>query len=250
MIFYCSNHASKLRVFKIATRKTKVLLAVGMLLLSACSAKPHVINHTDITVTSPMEIAIVNHGWHTGFVIPSDTIQQVLPELQERFKNIPYIEFGWGDMAFYQAEEITLGLTVQAILWPTESVIHAVAIPKRASEYYTDRNVRNICLNQEQYAHLISFIESSFYKDGKGNIVKLKKGIYGNSQFYKGEGDYYLMNTCNKWSAKGLKSAGFDISPTFKLSASSIIDYLDKHDTALTNHLCTSGTNNRPDIID
>ena len=57
-------------------------------------------------------------------------------------------------------------------------------------------------------------------------MVELESGIYGNSQFYKGVGDFYLMNTCNKWTAKGLKSAGMDISPTFKLTADSIMDYL------------------------
>jgi len=37
------------------------------------------------------------------------------------------------------------------------------------------------------------------------------------------------MNTCNKWTAKGLKSAGMDISPTFKLTAESIMDYLEEY---------------------
>ena len=53
-----------------------------------------------------------------------------------------------------------------------------------------------------------------------------KNGLYGDSQFYKGVGDYHLMNTCNKWTAKGLESAGMDISPTFKLSAGSVMDYI------------------------
>ena len=57
-------------------------------------------------------------------------------------------------------------------------------------------------------------------------MLALKNGIYGNSQFYKGVGDYYLMNTCNKWTAKGLKSIGMDISPIFKLTADSIMTYI------------------------
>jgi hypothetical protein len=42
------------------------------------------------------------------------------------------------------------------------------------------------------------------------------------------------MNTCNKWTAKGLKSAGMDISPTFKLTADSIMDYLKEYRKAPT----------------
>jgi hypothetical protein len=75
----------------------------------------------------------------------------------------------------------------------------------------------------------MSFIEHSFYKDSDGNIIKTKDGTDGDSQFYKGEGQYYLVNTCNTWTAKGLKSAGLSISPTFKITAGSIMGYLARH---------------------
>lgn len=35
-----------------------------------------------------------------------------------------------------------------------------------------------------------------------------------------------MMNTCNKWTAKGLKSAGLDISLWFKQTQDSIMSYL------------------------
>ena len=53
------------------------------------------------------EVYVVNHGWHTGFVLPASDIQHVIPELKNRFGNAPYIEFGWGDNEFYQAEGVT-----------------------------------------------------------------------------------------------------------------------------------------------
>jgi hypothetical protein len=70
---------------------------------------------TDISVGSSKEIYVVSHGWHTGFVVPASTIESRLPQLRDRFANAPYIEFGWGDKGFYQAKEITSGLTLQAI---------------------------------------------------------------------------------------------------------------------------------------
>ena len=209
-----------------------LLLAV---LLGACSSKPHIINSTEIKVSPATEISIVSHGWHTGFVVPAETITKQLPQLKERFPDVPFIEFGWGDKGFYQAKEITLGLTVQAIFWPTESVIHAVAVPDPAEEYFSNSDIVTLCLEGEQYARLISFIENSFYRNESGEIIPLKTGIYGNSQFYKGEGDYYLMNTCNKWTAKGLSSAGMNLSTTFKLTTGSIMDYLKAERVALTN---------------
>jgi uncharacterized protein (TIGR02117 family) len=153
--------------------------------------------------------------------------------LRERFGNTPYIEFGWGDNMFYPAEEITTGLTLRAILWPTKSVIHAVAIPEKVALFFPDSQVEKLCLSGPDYSLLIRFITNSFYKNEKSDIIQLKKGIYGNSQFYQGEGDFYLMNTCNTWTAKALKSAGLNISPALKLTADSVMDYIVEYNQAL-----------------
>lgn len=213
----------------------KIALFTFMLFVSACSTEPQIVKSTDITVSSAREILIVSHGWHTGFVVPAETITKQLPQLKDRFGDAPYIEFGWGDEGFYQAKEITSGLTVQAIFWPTQSVIHAVAIPEPPEIYFSNSDVKTLCLQDRQYAKLISFIENSFYRESNGGIVPLKNGVYGDSQFYKGEGDYYLMNTCNKWTAKGLRSADMDISTIFKLTAGSIMGYLSETSNALTS---------------
>ena len=55
----------------------------------------------EIDKSAENEVYVVNHGWHTGFVLPASDIQQVIPELKNRFGNAPYIEFGWGDNEFY-----------------------------------------------------------------------------------------------------------------------------------------------------
>jgi len=213
----------------------RVILFISLLIVSACSTKPHVLKQTEISVPTSQEVYIVSHGWHTGFVVPASTIRSQIPQLYERFGDTPYLEFGWGDTGYYQAEEISSGLTMRAIFWPTGSVIHAVAVPERPDIHFPDNEVEVLCLDNHQYSLLIGFIEHSFYKDNDGNIIKSKIGNYGDSQFYKGEGDYYLMNTCNTWTAKGLKSAGLKISPAFKITAGSIMGYLSKHNKALTN---------------
>lgn len=212
-----------------------ISLFIFLLFLGACSTKPYIVKKSYITIEGSKEIYVVDHGWHTGFVVPSDTITKQLPLLKQRFRNTSFIEFGWGDKGFYQANEITSGLTLQAIFWPTESVIHAVDVSESPEIFFPNSQVERLCLQRKQYSKLITFIENSFYKNDIGDIVPLKNGIYGNSQFYKGEGKYYLMNTCNKWTAKGLSSADMDISTTFKLTTSSILDYLSERGEALTN---------------
>ena len=211
------------------------LLIIILSLLTACASKPSVVKHTEMpAAVGQEEIYIVNHGWHTGILIPAKRIQDQLPELRKRFGDIPYIEFGWGDKDYYQAKEVTTGITLKAILWPTESVIHAVAVPEKADKFFANSIVEDLCLSGRGYSSLVRFITESFYKDEYGEILELKGGLYGNSQFYKGVGNFYFMNTCNNWTAKGLKSAGMDISPTFKLTADSIMDYLKEYKQSQT----------------
>lgn len=210
-----------------------------IIILSTYSSKPDVVEPVSVDAAKvDGDIYVVSHGWHTGLVVPAKLIQSRIPELKHRFKNIPYIEFGWGDKGFYQSKEITTRLILRAVFWPTESVIHAVAVPQKADQYFPNSHVEKICLNNIEYSTLIQFIQNSFFRNKDNKIVKLKQGIYGDSQFYKAVGDFHLMNTCNKWTAKGLKSAGMDISTTFKLSAGSVMDFLSKNSQLLKNGTC------------
>jgi uncharacterized protein (TIGR02117 family) len=215
-------------------RKISVCFILLLLsLISACSSKPYVVRLSeDAPLTGQKEIYVVSHGWHTGLVLPAKEMQSRLPPLKERFGNTPYIEFGWGDKGFYQAKEITTGLTFRAMFWSSGSVIHAVAVAGDVSRFFPNSEVQKLCLSDAAASSLFDFVASSFARNQQGEIIELKNGIYGNSQFYAGIGDYYLFNTCNKWTAKGLRSAGLDISPVFKLSAGSVMNSVHSQSSA------------------
>jgi len=198
----------------------------------------------EIDKSARNEVYVVNHGWHTGFVVPASYIHQSMPELKQRFEHAAYIEFGWGDNEFYQADEITSGVTLKAIFLPTDSVLHAVLVPLKVDRYFKNNEVEKFCLKDSELESLIKFISGSFYRDDSGKILKLNHGIYGDSQFYKAKGDFHIFNTCNKWTAKGLESAGMEISTTFKLTAGSIMNFLSREKSSgriELNHSCKKG---------
>jgi uncharacterized protein (TIGR02117 family) len=174
-----------------------------------------------------LQVYVVSHGWHTGLVVPADTVSDRLPQLKTRFPDASYIEFGWGDHDFYTAKEITVSLALHSILIPTDSVMHAVALPTTPDEYFIGSEVNSLCLDTEDYMSLIDHIVSGFSRDSDGLVDELDAGIYGDSQFYTGHGNYHLFNTCNKWTAQGLAAAGLEIWPSFILRAESVMTSID-----------------------
>lgn len=216
--------------------KAAVLL-FALLTISGCSGKPYALE-SDANAGSARtsKLYVVGHGWHVGLVIAAEELNPTLPDLEERFGEAEYYELGWGDKGFYQAEEITVGVTLQAIVWSRGAVMHVVALPVSPDEYFPGSDVVDTCLNAEEVESLKRYLSNSFSRDGDSNLVVLKHGIYGDSQFYGGEGRYHLFNTSNKWTAKALKSAGMDISPTFKLTADSVMAFVKKNRNAC-NHV-------------
>ena len=199
-------------------------------LLYGCSGAPYTVQPNETTANSPThQIYIVSHGWHTGLVAPASALNRVLPGLAQRFGSAAFYEIGWGDKGFYQAREITTGLTLQAMFWATGAIVHVVAVADSPYKSFPNSSILEACITKGQLESLITFLANSFIQDESGQIIPLTRGLYGDAQFYEGVGRYYLLNTCNKWTAKGLSSAGYDLLPTFKLTAGSIMDYLADH---------------------
>lgn len=218
-------------------RLSLALWCMGLLVcwLSACAnpaAKSKTLMPAATEPHATTEVYVLSHGWHTGWVLPAAAIEQRLPQLQQRFSSSPYLEFGWGDKGFYQAKEITTGLTLQAMFWSTGAVMHVAAVTETPYAYFPNSQVVALCLTPSDYAALVSFIAESFSVDPQGKLQPLKLGIYGDSQFYAAQGRYHGFNTCNKWTATGLNRAGFDINPRFKLTAGSVLSWLQQSQAA------------------
>jgi uncharacterized protein (TIGR02117 family) len=214
--------------------KTGILLILIMLEISACGCESKVVrpNAPASSHATPQAIYVANHGWHTGVIIPAREINREMPVLKDRFGDAEYYEFGWGDAKFYQAGEISFGLGVRALCWPTDAILHVVALPNDPQTYFSTSEVATLFITKQGYDRLREFIRLSFARDSLGNTQTTGRGIYGDSHFFRAEGKFFLTNTCNKWTAKAIKSAGLNIPVTFRFTAGSIMKYL--HQTTTT----------------
>lgn len=187
-----------------------LLLAI---VLSGCAAQPNAVRPVVDASTSGAthRMFVVSHGWHTGIVVPAQVLNELLPELRERFGDAPYYELGWGDKGFYQAKEISVGLALRAMFNSEGSVMHVVALPEAPDSYFPQSEVNPLCVSNAQLASVAQFLSQSFARGSDGRPLVLQRGIYGNSQFYLGVGRYHMLHTCNSWTSKGLQSAGMDV---------------------------------------
>jgi uncharacterized protein (TIGR02117 family) len=198
-------------------------------LFSGCSTLPPSIKPGPGTSDTDNNnlIFVLNHGWHTGVVVPAHALTNKLPELRQRFPDSKYLEIGWGDEGFYQAEEITSGLTISAAFWPTAAVLHIVSIPASPEKLFPQSRVFRLPISDDELSHLLKFISSSFYFNQKKALTPLQSGLYGDSQFYRAVGDFYLFNTCNTWTAKALESSGFNLpDDVLILTAEEVMQFL------------------------
>lgn len=195
------------------------ILPLILLLIFGCSTPrkaPESLSRSDQKESH--QIWVVNHGWHTGVIIEWARLEAYLPSLRQRFSDHVYVEVGWGDAAFYQAETINPALIARAILLPTSPGLHVAGFDAHPGTQFANREVVRLKLSQADHARLAQFISSSFAIDEQGKPVVLGKGVYGNSQIYLATGTYHAFNTCNQWTAKALSSGGMEINPSLALT--------------------------------
>ena len=201
------------------------LIIFSIALLSGCSNPVSAFYPPDPDRTDNKTVYIVNHGYHTGIVLPKKDSNPYIHSFDD-FKNARYLEIGWGDEIYYQAETNTLWMGIRALFWPTDSVLHVTALQTDPLTYFSNSEVVHLKLSKTGFIRLVKFIHNSFTLNEKKEIIKLGSGLYGTSMFYRAEGKFHLFNNCNTWSARAIRSSGFPINTCCIFTADDLIHQL------------------------
>lgn len=171
-------------------------------------------------------VSVVSNGWHTAIVAPREEIAAtgLLPETAD-FAGAAFLEFGWGDREYYPARKATLAMTLRAALTSTPSVMR-LAGRTRAPQPGPGREVVRVGLTETAFRSLIDAIAGEFERPAARRTAPVTPGLYANSYFYDARGTFHLFNTCNTWTARMLRAAGVDISPTGVVTANDLMTRL------------------------
>jgi hypothetical protein len=86
--------------------------------------------------------------------------------------------------------------------------------------------VVEVSVPQTGYEKLLAFVAGSFGRTAGNGVIKLGPGLYGNSWFYRAEGDFSTFSTCNTWVAKSIETTGFPISGNTTITAEGLLSQL------------------------
>lgn len=178
-------------------------------------------------------IYIVNHGWHAGIVLRgADVPPDLWPERRD-FSLAEYLEVGWGDRDYYMSSRPGACLLLNAALLPTASVLHVVGFRGSVADYFPGSEIIRVNLSAEGFKRLVSYLDNSFDRDGKGRAPSLGPGLYGDSRFYPSRETYHAFNTCNVWVARALRAAGCPLTPGTKLRVEDLMSAVAEFGTPL-----------------
>jgi uncharacterized protein (TIGR02117 family) len=172
------------------------------------------VNNGFVPSKQGVRIFLVSNAVHADVIVPvlTETV-----DWRDRFSDTRFVgdasfenhvAFGWGDKGFFLETEtwhdLKISTAAKALLLPSSSCLH-VAFTR--PEYHANRVA--VTISYEQYARLVSFIESSFLTNAEGEPVQIRGYAYSSTDaFFEAHGRYHLFNTCNSWVGRALRHAG------------------------------------------
>ena len=201
------------------------LILLPVLLLLGCAANPAA--QPPLPCPTGPRVQVVDHGLHSGLVVEAAALLERLPGLAEDFSPTGHIELGWGDAAFYQADNPGAGQALRALFRSGGSVLHLLHIPSSPARYYPGARVLQLSLDKAGQQHLLDSIAASFVPASDGALQPLGPGLHGHSRFYPASGRYSLANTCNTWLARALASAGLPLASTSVVTTRGVMGQLE-----------------------
>ena len=201
----------------VTTRALFILLL--LILLAGCSSAKTC--HETAASGEPLHsIYVIRRAWHTGVIVPASDWPR--PSfLIDDFPHADYLEFGWGDAEFYQAEEETFWLGLRAAVWPTSSVIHVIGLTGPLDE---DARADDIVEVRISHAGLLEFaagINAEFAATTP--VGRELQSTPKPNCFYSARRSFFFPRMCNWWTARRLKDAGCPIMAWSVVTSSRVL---------------------------
>ena len=83
--------------------------------------------------------------------------------------------------------------------------------------------VLSLRISAQGFRKLVAYLDGSFARNGAARAPSIGPGLRRFSRFYPAQGEFHLFNTCNTWTAGGLKAADLPIEVSGTVSADDLL---------------------------
>lgn len=153
---------------------------------------------------------------HSDIVLPvrglSVDWQAVLgdPDVPQPLPEGGWLAFGWGSESFYRdvptMADMTPAIVARALLLD-QTVVHVAPLPDPM--WIVPERRLTLFVSEESVVALEQHVLATLVRDGAGRADALAGATYGyGDAFFRAEGRYNPVRTCNRWTGEGLRSAG------------------------------------------
>lgn len=181
-------------------------------------------------------VYIADHGYHAGLILRRADLDRyslslddaVLSALFLRYQAYEWVEIGWGDEQFYRfaptISHVTVTMAFDALSGRNDAtVLHVVGLSRSPEAVFRNSDLQRVELSDRGMEKVMHGVAAAFAIDRFRQPVELGPGIYGPSLFYRAEGRYSLLNTCNIWLGDLLSAAGLKVSPLPSVTSTGLL---------------------------
>jgi uncharacterized protein (TIGR02117 family) len=159
-----------------------------------------------------VELHLYSNGYHSDIGVPASVFPKKHP-LRRLYPEARTFLIGWGDRAFYASDGTDVLMGLDALVPPSPSVLHVTYNADEASAYLGPNDDMAIGVSREGARRFVAYVNRYLVLDGNGAPIRVSDGkVVGRSSFLRSRGSFHILNVCNQWMARALRTAGVDIN--------------------------------------
>lgn len=199
-------------------------LAVAVLLmLAGCQTVPRPAQiaaaHAEVTAY------VIGDGWHTDVALPVSAIGGPLQAVIRDFPTARYLRFGWGERAWYMAQQHSASEALRA-LFPGKAALLVTPMGRAPSSPPAGRQVFPVGLTTEGARGMADYIWAAFEQPPRRMPGRFGFDPDAGAVLYAANGTYSATHTCNTWTADALRAGGIPVNSAGVVFAGQLTDQL------------------------
>lgn len=200
-----------LRRLTVAVLAGALVVAVAFPVLYAVAVsehRPEFNHHLPVPPEASYRVSVIDWGYHTAIVLEQPPGWRLGPPGAE---SAPFLEYAWGDRAFYQDADYRPDRLAATLIAPTESVLYLRGHPGPPRPSGADA-VLTRTVGAAALRALALDLERSVRRTADGDRQRPSPAPGGH--FYPAHGEYLWTRNCNWWTVARLAGVELADSPS------------------------------------